>query len=76
LKKSCEPAFTKTGNSAFFKKQEKDVWHALLSFQGTGSGFDLDALSHQRNLWETILQRPKFQFTVSFVPDQRKSGLP
>jgi hypothetical protein len=29
----------KTGNSAFFQKAEKDVWHALLSFQGTGSRF-------------------------------------
>ena len=24
-------------NSGFFENQEKDVWHALLSFQGTGS---------------------------------------
>ena len=39
VEEESEPAFTKTGNSAFFKKQEKDVWHALLSFQGTGSRF-------------------------------------
>src|SRR6266508_1920602 len=32
------PAFAKTGKTLVFQKnQEKDVWHALLSFQGTGS---------------------------------------
>src|SRR5215467_13825747 len=32
-----KPCSLNRKNSGFCKNQEKDVWHALLSFQGTGS---------------------------------------
>jgi hypothetical protein len=36
-----QSCFFPTGKLWFLKNQEKDVWHALLSFQGTGSpGFE------------------------------------
>ena len=61
----------KTGNSAFFQKAEKDVWHALLSFQGTGSGLAADAPSHRRNHLKTPVLRRKFQITSFSRPGQR-----
>ena len=45
------------------EKQEKDVWHALLSFQGTGSRFARGRAVPPAQPLDNVFQRPKFQYT-------------
>jgi hypothetical protein len=74
VEEESEPAFTKTGNSAFFKKQEKDVWHALLSFQGTappGLWSPKAAPFHRRDIRKSALRR---SFQLIRLPSVQSNG--
>jgi hypothetical protein len=54
------------------KNQEKDVWHALLSFQGTGSaGLTRDDAVPPAYLGRISVQRPNLQFASFSIPRQR-----